>query len=51
MDVCVLTEKPITHAQILVPAIPIGGLRMLDHDEVDDKVLADPEGRRRLRRA
>lgn len=40
MDVCVLTEKPITHAQILVPAVPIGGFRMLDHDEVDDKILA-----------
>jgi inorganic pyrophosphatase len=40
MDVCVLTEKPITNAQILVAAVPIGGVRMLDHDEVDDKVLA-----------
>lgn len=40
MDVCVLTEKPIAHGQILVPAVPIGGLRMLDNDEVDDKILA-----------
>jgi inorganic pyrophosphatase len=44
MDVCVLTEKPITHAQILLLARPIGGLRMLDHDEVDDKVLAVMKG-------
>ena len=44
MDVCVLTEKPITHGQILVPAVPIGGLRMLDHDEVDDKILAVLKG-------
>ena len=44
MDVCVLTEKPITHAQILVPAVPIGGLRMLDNDEVDDKILAVLKG-------
>jgi inorganic pyrophosphatase len=44
MDVCVLTEKPITHAQILVPAVPIGGLRMLDDDEVDDKILAVLKG-------
>lgn len=44
MDVCVLTEKPITHAQILLLARPIGGLRMLDHDEVDDKILAVMKG-------
>lgn len=44
IDVCVLTEKPITHAQILVPALPIGGLRMLDHHEVDDKILAVMKG-------
>lgn len=44
MDVCVLTEKPITHAQILVPAVPIGGFRMLDNDEVDDKILAVLKG-------
>lgn len=44
MDVCVLTERPITHAQILVRAVPIGGLRMLDHDEVDDKILAVLKG-------
>jgi inorganic pyrophosphatase len=44
MDVCVLTEKPITHAQILILARPIGGLRMLDHDEVDDKIFAVMKG-------
>jgi inorganic pyrophosphatase len=40
MDVCVLTEKEITHGDILVPAIPIGGLRMIDGTEADDKILA-----------
>ena len=35
-----LTEKPITRGNILVPARPIGGLRMLDNDEVDDKIIA-----------
>src|ERR1043165_9069524 len=29
MDICVLTEKQISHGGILVRAIPIGGLRML----------------------
>lgn len=40
MDICVLTERPITHGDILVPARPIGGLRMIDGDQADDKVVA-----------
>jgi inorganic pyrophosphatase len=40
LDICVLTEKGITHGDILVRAIPIGGLRLLDGDEADDKILA-----------
>lgn len=40
VDICVLTEKNIKHGDILLEAIPIGGLRMLDHGEVDDKIIA-----------
>ena len=40
LDICILTEKPISHGNILVQAIPIGGLRMLDGNEVDDKIVA-----------
>jgi inorganic pyrophosphatase len=40
MDLCLLTEKDITHGNVLVQAIPIGGLRMLDGNEADDKILA-----------
>jgi inorganic pyrophosphatase len=40
LDICVLTEKPISHGDILVQAIPIGGLRMLDGNEADDKIIA-----------
>lgn len=40
LDVCVLTERPITHGDILLQAIPIGGLRMIDGDEADDKIVA-----------
>ena len=40
MDVCVLTEKEISHGDILVQAIPIGGLRMIDGREADDKIVA-----------
>jgi inorganic pyrophosphatase len=44
MDVCVLTEKEISHSDILLTAIPIGGLRMLDGNEADDKILAVLQG-------
>jgi inorganic pyrophosphatase len=44
MDVCVLTEKEISHGDILVRAIPIGGLRMIDGNEADDKIVAVLEG-------
>jgi inorganic pyrophosphatase len=44
IDVCVLTERPITHGGILVSARTIGGLRMFDGSEADDKILAVLEG-------
>jgi inorganic pyrophosphatase len=40
MDICVLTEKSNAHGGFLLRARPVGGLRMLDGDEADDKVLA-----------
>ncbi|MEE2745108.1 MAG: inorganic pyrophosphatase [Bdellovibrionota bacterium] len=40
LDICVLTEKIIPRGDIMVTAIPIGGLRMIDNDEVDDKIIA-----------
>jgi inorganic pyrophosphatase len=40
LDICVLTEKEITHGNVLVQAIPVGGLRMRDGNEVDDKIIA-----------
>jgi inorganic pyrophosphatase len=40
IDVCVLTEKVITSGNLLVRAVPIGGFRMIDGTEADDKILA-----------
>ena len=40
IDICILTEKEIVHGDILVRARPIGGFRMLDGDESDDKIIA-----------
>ena len=40
VDICVLTEKAISHGDILVRARPIGGLRLIDHNQADDKLIA-----------
>jgi len=40
MDVCVLSEKSFAHGGFLLRARAIGGLRMIDGDEADDKVVA-----------
>lgn len=44
LDICVLTEKPITHNNILLKAAPIGGLRLIDGNEADDKIIAVMQG-------
>jgi inorganic pyrophosphatase len=40
LDVCVFTEKTVPHGDLLLEAIPIGGLRLLDGNEADDKIIA-----------
>lgn len=40
LDICVLTEKHFTHGDFMLHAIPIGGFRMLDGNEADDKIIA-----------
>jgi inorganic pyrophosphatase len=40
LDIVVLTEKDFEHGDLLVQALPIGGLGMLDGNEVDDKIVA-----------
>lgn len=40
MDICVLTEKVIGHSNLFVRARPIGGMRMIDGNEADDKIIA-----------
>ena len=44
MDILVLEEKNIETGGILVQAIPIGGFRMIDKDEADDKIIAVMKG-------
>lgn len=44
LDICVLSDRTISHSNILLRAIPIGGLSMLDGEEADDKIIAVMEG-------
>ncbi len=40
LDICVLSERPITRAEVILHARVIGGLQMLDNGEADDKIVA-----------
>lgn len=40
LDLCVLSERPIDRADILMRVRPLGGLRMVDAGEADDKIVA-----------
>ena len=40
LDICVLSEQPIDKADIILTARVIGGLRMIDGGEADDKIVA-----------
>lgn len=44
MDVCVLSEKAFSHGDLFLRALPIGGFRMIDGAEADDKIVAVLEG-------
>jgi inorganic pyrophosphatase len=40
MDICVLTEKTFAQGNFFLQARPIGGLRMIDGAQADDKIIA-----------
>jgi inorganic pyrophosphatase len=40
LDICVMSERPINRADILLHVRPIGGLLMVDGGEADDKIIA-----------
>jgi inorganic pyrophosphatase len=40
LDICVLTEKTFAHGDLFVTVRVIGGLRMIDKGEADDKLIA-----------
>jgi inorganic pyrophosphatase len=40
LDICVISERPIARADILLNARVVGGLQMIDGGEADDKIVA-----------
>ncbi len=40
LDICVLSERPIARAEVILNARVVGGLQVLDHGEADDKIIA-----------
>ena len=40
LDVCVLSERPITRNEIILKARVVGGLQMVDNGDADDKIIA-----------
>jgi len=40
LDICVITERQISSGNIIATCIPIGGFRLIDKKEVDDKIIA-----------
>jgi inorganic pyrophosphatase len=40
LDICVISERPISHSEVILHACVVGALQMLDGGEADDKVIA-----------
>ncbi len=40
LDICVISERPITRSEVILNARVVGGLQALDSGEADDKVIA-----------
>lgn len=40
LDVCVLTDNVVLHGDIILRAFPIGGFRLIDDGQTDDKIIA-----------
>ncbi len=39
LDMCVLSEREVTRAEVIVHARVVGGLQMVDGEEADDKII------------
>ena len=39
-DICVISERPISKSEVVLDARVVGGIRMIDQGEADDKIVA-----------
>lgn len=44
LDILVVSERPIMNPEVILIAQVVGGVRMIDHDESDDKIVAVLQG-------
>ena len=44
LDICVISERPISRSEVMLRARVVGGIRMIDTDEADDKIIAILDG-------
>jgi inorganic pyrophosphatase len=44
LDICVVSERPIERPEVLLRARVVGGLKLIDRGEADDKIIAVLEG-------
>jgi inorganic pyrophosphatase len=44
LDICILSERTFPHGDILLQAVPVGGLRLIDRNQADDKIVAVLKG-------
>ena len=40
LDICVISERPITKSEVILDAKVVGGIQMIDRGEADDKIIA-----------
>jgi inorganic pyrophosphatase len=40
LDICVISERPISKSDVVLDARVVGGIRMIDQGEADDKIVA-----------
>ena len=40
LDICVISERPVEKSEVILDARVVGGIRMIDHGEADDKIVA-----------
>lgn len=40
LDICVLSERPISRSEVILSARVVGGLQTIDHGQIDDKIIA-----------